>query len=355
MVAIDGSYGEGGGQVLRTSLSLSALLGLPLSIENIRAGRPNPGLQAQHLTAVQAMARVCQAHLKGARLGSQTLTFIPTRPARPGRYSFDVAQARKGGSAGAVSLLLQTLLLPLAMAEGSSDLLLKGGTNVAWSPPFQYLKHIYLPMLRRMGLEAEAQLERCGWYPRGGGAVQAQLKGWEGHWRGLKLLQRGKLVRLWGLSASSNLPRHIRIRQKRRAEELLAREGFDPEIETLEAPSPGPGTMVFLVAESEGALAGFTALGRRRKPAEEVASEAVDAFLRYYQSGAALEEHLADQLALPMALAKGPSAFSTCQLTQHLLTNIWVIGQFIKAELKVRGEKGEPGQVHIEGVGWPDV
>jgi RNA 3'-terminal phosphate cyclase (ATP) len=348
MIVINGSYGEGGGQVLRTSLTFSALLGKPVRIENIRAKRRNPGLQAQHLTGVRAIAQICDAELEGADLGSLTLTFRPRSSPRAGEYSFDVAEARKGGSAGATSLVFQTLLLPLAFAPGLSCLTIRGGTHVAWSPPFQYLHHVYLPTLARMGLEASVEIERWGWYPIGAGEMTALIEGRkESDFSGLDLVERGELKRLWGISATSNLPTHVGQRQKKRAEETLRKPGFDPRIEIVDAPSPGQGTAVFLVAEYENTVSGFSSLGERGKPAEKVAEEACGEFLAYHQSGAGLDQHLADQLILPLALARGPSAFTTCEITQHLLTNVWVVEQFLDARFEIEGEEGETGRVQI--------
>lgn len=348
MIVINGAYGEGGGQVLRTSLTLSALLGQPMRIENIRARRRKPGLQAQHLTGVRAIAAICDAELEGADFGSLTLTFRPQSSPQAGEYAFDVAEARKGGSAGATSLVFQTLLLPLALASGQSRLAIRGGTHVAWSPPFHYLKHVYLPTLARMGLEAQVEIEKWGWYPIGGGEVTATINGHRGsELHGLNLVERGELKRLWGLSATSNLPAHIGQRQKKRAEGTLRERGFDSQIEIVDAPSPGQGTVVFLVAEYEHVVAGFSSPGRRGKPAEKVAEEACREFIAYHQSGACLDQHLADQLILPLALAAGPSAFTTCEITQHLLTNVWVVGQFLDVRFEIEGEEGQRGKVQI--------
>ena len=348
MIVINGSYGEGGGQVLRTSLTLAALLGEPLRIENIRAQRRRPGLQAQHLTGVWAIAQICDAELEGADFGSLNLTFKPRSSPRAGEYSFDVAQARKGGSAGATSLVSQTLLLPLAFAPGQSRLTIRGGTHVAWSPPFPYLKHVYLPILARMGLEASAEIERWGWYPIGGGQMTAVIRGRkESYLSGLDLVERGELKRVWGISATSNLPPHIGQRQKKRAEEYLRRRGFDPQIKIVDAPSPGQGTVVFLVAEYKRTVAGFSSPGRRGKPAEKVAEEACRDFIEYHQSGACLDKHLADQLILPLALTPGPSAFTTCEITQHLLTNVWVVEQFLEVRFEIEGEEGQRGKVRV--------
>jgi len=348
MIVINGAYGEGGGQVLRTSLTLSALLGDPIRIENIRARRRKPGLQAQHLTGVWAIAQICDAELEGAELGSLTLTFRPQSSPQAGEYSFDVAEARKGGSAGATSLVFQTLLLPLALAPGQSRLAIRGGTHVAWSPPFHYLKHVYLPTLARTGLEARVEIEKWGWYPIGGGEITATISGrGESALSGLDLVERGELKHLWGISATSNLPAHIGQRQKKRAEGYLQKWGFNPQIEIVDAPSPGQGTAVFLVAEYEYTAAGFSSPGKRGKPAEKVAEEACREFIAYHQSGACLDKHLADQLILPLALARGPSAFTTCEITQHLLTNVWVVEQFLDVRFEIEGEEGEKGRVRV--------
>jgi len=356
MLTIDGSYGEGGGQVLRTSLTLSAVTDQPVHIVNIRAGRRKPGLRPQHLTGVRAVARVCDAEVEGAKLDSQKLTFAPRSAPQTGTYTFDVAQAAKGGSAGAMSLIFQTVLLPLALqsrrtgtvTEGTSHLALRGGTHVAWSPPFDYLKRVYLPTLARMGVQAKVRIEKWGWYPLGGGVVEATIAA-SGKQQaadtlsGLDLRQRGRLLRVRGVSASSNLPKHIRMRQERAALQVLRSNGVNARIEVIDAPSKGQGTVVFLWAEFENAVAGFTSLGERGKPAERVAEEAARDLLGFLHSDAALDRHLADQLVLPMALADGPSRFTTEEVTQHLLTNAWVVNQFLPGRVRVEGVEGEPG------------
>jgi RNA 3'-terminal phosphate cyclase (ATP) len=162
---------------------------------------------------------------------------------------------------------------------------------------------------------------------------------------GLDLVERGELKRLWGISATSNLPPHISQRQKKRAEGYLRKRGFAPQIEIVDAPSPGKGTAVFLAAEYEHAVAGFSSLGKRGKPAEKVAEEACREFMAYHQSGDCLDKHLADQLILPLALASGPSAFTTCEITQHLLTNVWVVEQFLDVRFEIEGGEGQRGSV----------
>jgi RNA 3'-terminal phosphate cyclase (ATP) len=352
MLILDGSHGEGGGAVLRNSLALSAVLGVPTRVENIRVHRSKPGLQAQHLTAVRALARICNAEVEGAELGSSALTFSPRSSPRSGEYSWDVSQARKGGSAGATTLVFQALLVPLLLADGDSRLFLRGGTHVAWSPPFHYLESVYLPVLRGMGIRARVDIERWGWYPAGGGVLTAQISNLSpalAGLRGLELEQRGTLRRLSGISALSNLPEHIAERQKRQAEKTLRARGFHPEIEIVHAPATGRGTMVFLVAEFEQVRAGFTSLGRKGKPAETVAEEATEEFLGYYESGATFDRYLADQLILPLALAKGRSSFTTCRITQHLLTNAWIVEQLLGRRIEIEGEEGKAGRVTILG------
>jgi len=366
MLTIDGSHGEGGGQVLRSALSLSLLTGQAICIERIRARRPKPGLQAQHLAGVRAASQVGAATVEGATFGSATLSFAP-QGIFPGKYAWNVAEER--GSAGATTLVLQTVLLPLAMMfqvpgfkfqvprhtphatrntqHDTSRLTVRGGTHVPWSPPYHYIEQVYLPTLARLGLQASVQIERWGWYPQGGGRIEAQVVATGQPMAGLDLTERGRLLRLRGLSAVSNLPRSIAERQRARAEGFLRPRGFDPHIELVEAPARGPGTVVFLVAEYEQAIAGFTALGARGKPAEKVAEEACAQFIAHHQSGAAVDPHLADQLILPLALAAGPSAFTTSQITQHLLTNIWVVEQFLPVRFQVEGQEGESGRVSV--------
>lgn len=352
MLSIDGSHGEGGGQVLRTCLALSAITGRPVRIENIRAGRRKPGLRPQHLTGVRAAAKICAAKAEGAKLNAQVLTFVPGAAPQSGDYTFDVAQAAKGGSAGSVSLILQTVLLPLALAEGTSKLTLRGGTHVSWSPAFDFIKRVYLPTLGQAGLKAKANIRKWGWYPLGGGEVQVTVQGsTEGALLALDRQQRGSLVRVRGLSASSNLPKHIRIRQERAALQALRSSGINARIDVVDAPSKGQGTVVFVWAEFEHALAGFTSLGQRGKPAEQVAGDACEDLLDFVKGSSALDRYLADQLLLPLAVAKGTSRFTTERVTQHLLTNAWAINQFLPGCVQVEGEEGQPAGCRIEGTG----
>lgn len=328
MLIIDGSYGEGGGQILRTTLALAALLNQPVCIDQIRARRKTPGLAAQHLTAVRAVAAICEARLIGDTLGSTSLTFKPQHPPIPGVYEFDVANARTGGSAGAVTLVLQTVLLPLALAAGPSTVTAKGGTHVPWSPSFHYFDEVYLKMLSYLGVQATTELAAWGWYPAGGGEIKVTIPGQA------KLTSpfpqwRGDLRQITGVAVAANLPAHIAQRMRDRAINLFKQAGRPAQIQPMRVPSLSPGAGIFLMAEYEGGRAGFTALGERGKPSEQVAQEVVDNFLSFHGSGAFLDEHLTDQLILPLALAGQPVTLTTERLSQHTLTNIWAVEQFL--------------------------
>lgn len=339
MLHLDGSYGEGGGQILRTALSLAAVTGVPVRIERIRAGRPKPGLRPQHLTAVQALARVCQAEVTGANLGSQALTFKPGVP-KAGHYLFDVAQ--RTGSAGSVSLIAQALLPPLLMAAGApTTVILKGGTHVPWSPPVHYLSHVFLPALALMGAKVDLALERWGWYPKGGGEVHLKIAPARGL-TGIEWRTPAAPIAFQALSAASKLPEHVARRQAAR---LTARLKDKVPVEIIPASGLDPGSFVFLW----GPRAGFGALGARGKPAEQVADEVAEAYLTFLKSGAALDRHLADQILLYLALARGPSTFTTATVTSHLITNIWVIEQFLGPKFEVRGNLGELGEILCQG------
>ena len=341
LLEIDGNYGEGGGQILRSSLSLSAILEQPIQITNIRAGRKRPGLAAQHLTAVNAVAAITNAEVTGGSLGSQTLTFAP-QGIRGGNYTFDVSDIRP--SAGALSLVFQSIALPLAYAHTPSTVTLRGGTHVSWSPSVHYLQEIFIPMAEKFGFQGALKLNKWGWYPKGGGEAIAKIQPVSG-WHGIDLRKRGDLQEIRGISAVSNLPEHISVRQRDQSVERLTRFTPHVNIDLVEGTSIGQGTLVFLNATFEGVRAGFSALGKRGKPAERVADDACQEFADFLESGAAIEPHLADQLILLMALAKGESSFTTSRITRHLTTNIWLLQQFLPFQFEVKRAEGEQGEV----------
>ena len=346
-VNIDGSSGEGGGQVLRTSLALSAITGQPLHIYNIRAARSKPGLQAQHLTSVRAAAAVCGAELEGAAMGSQSLVFRPAHPPQAGEYVFDVTEARGSGSAGATTLILQTVLLPLALAGGESQVTIRGGTHAPFSPPFPYIHHVYLPTLWRMGVRAQVELQRYGWYPAGGGEITLKVQSNGGTLRPITLTECGQLRQIRGTAAVSNLPSHIAQRMANRAVNVLKDAGLQSRVEAAHVEATGPGAGIFLIAEYEHSASGFTAYGRKGLPSERVADSACHDLIAHHRSNAATDMHLADQLVLPAALAKGVSRWTTCRVTQHLLTNVWVVRQFLDVPINITGGENESGEVVV--------
>jgi RNA 3'-terminal phosphate cyclase (ATP) len=329
---IDGSRGEGGGQILRTAMSLSAITGRPLRIENIRAGRPKPGLAAQHLTAIRSAAAVCAANVSGATLGSMAIRFEPASAPIAGNYRFDVAEARAGGSAGAATLVLQTVAMPAAFAQGLSRFRILGGTHITSSPTFDYVREVWLPLLNRIGVRIEAELKAFGFYPVGGGEIEARVEGAApgsaARLKPVSLMERGRLLSISGRAIAANLPAHVPQRMADRARTLL--DGTAPrlDIEPLSVRAACPGAALFLSADYEHIRVGFNSLGARGKSSEAVAEEAAGALVSHMRSGAAMEPHLADQMLLPLALAAGPSAFTCEAVTRHLKTNAWVIEQF---------------------------
>ena len=340
---IDGNYGEGGGQILRTTLSLSCLLKKPVEISNIRKGRKIPGLQPQHLTSVNACKSISEAEVEGNKLKSITLKFNP-QGIKGGDFTFNVAEEKR--SAGSTSLILQALFLPLSLSEQSSKITVLGGTHVPWSPPFNYLKEIFSPMMKKTGCQIELRIMKWGWYPKGGGEVGCIIHP-AGKLTSLNLTEKGKLLNLAGISVVSNLPFSIAERQKNQALKILREKDFSPEIKIIHAPSIGQGTFFFLKAELENSVAGFGALGEIGKRAEKVAEEACQEFLEFMQTNAAIDPHLADQLIPYLALAEGQSSFTVSRISQHLLTNIWVVKQFLPTKIAVEGDEGKEGKVII--------
>jgi RNA 3'-terminal phosphate cyclase (ATP) len=354
-ITLDGSRGEGGGQILRTALALSAATGRAFLIEKIRAGRKKPGLAAQHLASVRAAAAVCEAKVEGDRTGSLELSFRPVAP-RALKTHFEI------GTAGSTSLVLQTIAVPLALAGGESEVTIGGGTHVEWSPAFDYLSPHWTAWMGGLGLRVRVKLRRAGYYPRGGGLIRARIAG--GARPKLLLLdqvtgdaRRGREAaappELRGKVVITRLDEAIARRIVRTATKEIEREGlYAPvDVEPVEGPSPG---IAFFLYVSRGGIttACFNSLGRRGKPAEKVAHEAARELLAHLdackRTGRDLiDPYLADQLVLPLSLAPGASRYATSAVTRHLLTNLETAAAFTGMRYEVAGEIGEAGEVRI--------
>ncbi len=335
MTTLDGSLGEGGGQVLRTALAMSLATGRPFRIERIRAKRIRPGLLRQHLTAVQAAVAVGRADVEGAAIESTDLTFTP-RGITPGAYRFAV------GSAGSATLVLQTVLPVLLTASAPSELTLEGGTHNPAAPPFDFLDRAFLPLVRAMGVGVDTTLERHGFYPAGGGRFHVQVRPCA-RLEPLELLTRGAIVRRQATALLSNLPEHI---GRRELERVRARLGWVESALAIEQLKnlPGPGNVLMLEVSSEHVTEIFSAFGQHGVTAEHVASQAIDEVRGYLASGAPVGAHLADQLLVPMALGRG-GMFRATGLSNHARTNIDVIRQFMDIAIDV--ERAPEGGVIV--------
>jgi RNA 3'-terminal phosphate cyclase (ATP) len=343
MIEIDGSYGEGGGQILRTALSLSCLLRKPFRICNIRKGRKKPGLMPQHLTCVRAAQLLSHAEVKGDEKGSTALVFSP-HEVKGGAFFFDI------GTAGSTSLVLQTLIPSLLFIKEKSTVTLKGGTHVPFSPSFHYLQAVFALFMKKIGIEIQFTIDSYGFYPKGGGAVRAVISPAQEP-KPLRIKERGTMVSLRGYSGVGNLPVSIAERQKTAFLNKIRAHMHDilcpVNIELIKVPTQGQGTFIFLQSESENAIAGFTSLGARGKRAEVVGEEAAREFLKYHATEAALDPYIADQIVLYLSICGKESVFTTSSITQHLLTNLWVIGLFHEFNYAIEGKIGEAGMVKI--------
>lgn len=325
MIEIDGSVGEGGGQILRTSLALSMCTGQPFALTRIRAGRAKPGLMRQHLTCVNAAAEVCGAQVQGSELNSQSLTFKPG-PVQAGHYAFSV------GTAGSCTLVLQAVWPALMMADAPSHLKLGGGTHNPMAPPFHFLERSYAPLLRKLGANVDLVLRRLGFYPAGGGEIEVTISPAKGQLQPFDLNDRGAKLESYAECFAPALPRSV---ARRELEQLGTGLGWSHgqlrEAACRQNEGPGNALLATLVYEHLSEV--FTAFGEKGVSAEQVARQLIREVRDYQASTAALGPHLADQWALPLALAvwqRGSAASYTCSaLTQHAKTNFEVIERFL--------------------------
>lgn len=339
LIDIDGAAGEGGGQILRSSLALSVVTGKPFRITGIRAGRKKPGLLRQHLTAVHAAVQISSAAVKGAEIGSGELVFRP-EAVRPGEYAFAV------GTAGSTTLVLQTVLPPLLLAGAPSRLTLEGGTHNPFAPPFDFLERAFLPQLAKLGCAVQATLVRPGFYPAGGGRMEVEITPADGL-RPLQLLDRGGELGRRVVANISSLPPTAAERAFAQIEHRL---GWPREaMEVREHTCGGPGFAVHAEVLSPNCSELLTAFGERGVRAERVADLLCDEVGAYLAHNAPVGEHLADQLLLPMALAGG-AAFRTAALSSHARTSIDIIQQFLPVRFETH--PAEEGGVEVR-IGTP--
>jgi RNA 3'-terminal phosphate cyclase (ATP) len=333
VLTIDGSFGEGGGQIVRSSLALSALTGTPITLKKIRAGRKKPGLMRQHLTAVEAAAKVCSAEVEGAALGSSRLVFCPG-PVQAGEYHFSI------GTAGSTSLVVETVLPALLAAEGESHLTVQGGTHNPLAPPFDFLVLTFLPLLARLGPRVSAELVRPGFFPAGRGECRFHIAP-SGPLGRLDLLDRGVLKPPRVRARVARLPLHIAQRECRTIQEL---SGWNEDSFAVEEvhDSAGPGNVVLIELASEHLTEVFVGFGERGVPAEQVARRAWQEADAYLRSEVPVGPHLADQLMLPLALAAsqgtGGGTFRTMDLTPHAVTHLDLIGRFLEIPMAVEDQ-----------------
>lgn len=345
MIEIDGSYGEGGGQLVRTAVALSAVTGEEIKVTNIRKNRPNPGLKQQHLKALETAAKICGARVSGLSQGSSELFFAPVE-IKGGKYNIDI------GTAGSITLLLQCIMPALPFVEEKVELTIRGGTDVAWSPTIDYLQHVTLRALEQFGYAGSVTLKERGYYPRGGGSASAvfepcKLHGFhfrktEGNKKtesnpvgeGLKG-EKSMMEEIIGVSHASNLPAHVPARQAESARSMLLEAGYDARIDVSSSEFFSTGSGITLWK----GYCGGSALGKKGLPAEKVGRQAAEEVIKELRAGAAVDIHLADQLIPYMALA-GNSSFTVRELTLHAATNIWVTEQFLDVKFKIKEMEG---------------
>ncbi|MBC7909413.1 MAG: RNA 3'-terminal phosphate cyclase [Pyrinomonadaceae bacterium] len=338
MLSIDGSYGEGGGQIIRTSLALSLVTGKAFRAERVRANRNKPGLQRQHLTAVLSAAEIGQAEVEGARVGATEFTFIPGEVVQ-GDYNFSI------GTAGSATLVMQAVLPPLMLASKPSVLTIEGGTHNTHAPPFEFLQKTFLPLVNRTGRRISMQLERYGFYPPGGGRINVLIEPTEERKR-LDIPERGEIQSTRARALVVKLPSHIAERELAVVEQELGWMDEQLEIETSNN-ALSPGNVVTIEIESEQVTEIFTGIGQRGVRAEAVAQSAVDEAKNYLASGAPIGEHLADQLLIPLALAGGGS-YITGALSLHTKTNIEIIKKFLDVKITTLQLSGSLWKIEIQ-------
>jgi len=337
MIEIDGSYGEGGGAIVRNAVALSALTSKPISIKNIRANRPKSGLMSQHFNAVNAVALVSKAKCDKLSIGSDEIIFKPENIIG-GKFEVDIK------TAGSITMVLQAFMIPAAFAKSGVEITIKGGTDVRWSPPVDYLQNVTLKILEKVGYTAKIDVKRRGHYPRGGGIVKVNINP-------IKKLNPLKLIdleidRIKGISHAVKLPEHVAVRQAESAEKFLKTKGFDAEIEVEHSENTlGPGSGIVLWSEGNSRVGG-SAIGERGLKAEKVGNIAAKELLYHISQNAALDKYMGDQIIPYMAIA-GNSEVKTAELTLHAITNIYIAEKLLGKKFNIDGNLGESAIISV--------
>jgi RNA 3'-terminal phosphate cyclase (ATP) len=326
MIVVDGSRGEGGGQILRTAVALSAVTHDPVRVTNIRAGRPNPGLAPSHVTSVEAAANLCDARVDGLHPGSKEIVFTPGE-LLGGEFRFDI------GTAGSISLVIQCCLLPAILSKSPTRITLTGGTDVRWSPPMDYLLRVHLPILERFGAKASAEIASRGFFPEGGGEVHLEVSP-SGQLTGGSLRTAGEVQHIEGVAFTQNLPEHVADRMRHSAMKKLV-QFADVKVASDLRTGRSTGAGIMLVAKCEKSVLGASALGEKGLRAEALGESSAEDLIETVRSAAAVDEHMLDQILPYMALARGSSQVVAEEITGHARANMLVIEQFLERRFSV--------------------
>ncbi len=342
MLTIDGSFGEGGGQILRTAIAYSVYTQTPIEVNNIRANRPIPGLRPQHYTAISCLQAICNAEVTGLSIGSRTIRFSPGL-VRPGTYTFDI------GTAGNITLILQACLLGGLRTTGPLTISLTGGTDVLWAPSWDYFAHVFLPLARRMGVRAEVRLLQRGYYPKGGGRAELTVSP-ESQLQPFLVDTPQTFSVIEGIIHSSGLPEHITTRMKHAAIKEATAANLRASLKTEQASSPSQGVGITVWSSTEETVLGAGVLGERQLPAEQVGKTAMRRLISDIKAGATLDPHAVDQLLPYMVACRETSACLVRECSSHMKTNIWVLQQFMPRRLELLNQ-GDVWRVAVESAG----
>ncbi len=344
LLKIDGSYGEGGGQILRSASSLSALMKEPVEINDIRANRPVPGIRPQHHTAISCIKSICKGAAEGLSIGSSKLTFLPGE-IQPGEYNFNI------GTAGSIILVFQACILACLKTPKPISIRLIGGTDVKWAPTWDYFSQVFLPMIEKMGVKTEAQLIKRGYYPKGGGEAKLTIHPVK-KLKALKL-EEENYGKIEGIIHSANLPEHISRRMKHAALKIAVKNNIRSYIQIENTTSLSPGTGITLWCKSDNTILGATYLGEKGVSAEKIGESAANQLIRDIKKKATVDTYTVDQILPYMVLADGESICMVRDLSTHAQTNMWIINQFFKSHKIFQVEdKQDLKLVKVKGVGF---